>query len=230
MPGPPRSSDATRRGVLLLTLFAVLVCAWHASPLLLWHLSFEAQLAAASGPERLVAAARTLGTPASGWNTLRVANLSLRLPLLSGDEAPCAACGEACVLPLEDAGTLAVFDAAPPEDLGTALDRFSPDPRDLSLLRSVSRNWRTIDALTDRARSSVRPPDSFRFAGMHSQGVVSRFRVNGRGRFVVYAYGPGGESTRVLGVTGVTEERLDRILGGLAITARPADGTSATCL
>ena len=139
----------------------------------------------------------------------------------------CGECASHCLLRLEDTGTLVIFDAPPDQGYGDSLDQFAPDADDISLMRTVARNWQTIDALTDRARVSSEVPKSFRFATPTAVGIVTSFRVQGVPRFVVYAYAPSGEAARVIGITGVEQTTLDQILGGLRIASvAPAPGGS----
>jgi pimeloyl-ACP methyl ester carboxylesterase len=200
----------------------------HALPLLLWHFSFERELEALGHPERLRAVTRSnLPTAPAEWIELRVDNFSLRAPLGENQHMRCGECASHCLLRFEDTGTLAIFDAPPDQGYGDALDRFAPDSRDLSLMRSVARNWQTIDALTDRARVSGEVPESFRFTTPTAVGVVTAFRVQGVPRFVVYAYAPSGEAARVIGIAGVEQPTLEQILGGLRIASvAPAAGGS----
>ncbi len=215
------SSDAGRRRSRVLALatgVAILALAWQVSPVALWHTHFEQELSEIGDGERIHTPMRTRRSAPAAWAELRVANLSLRIPLGAADHRHCAACDQGCVLPLEGGGTVAVFDAPPPESLGETLDQFAPDAADLSIFRSVARNWQTIDALTDRVRAPGALPTAHRFQSPESRGAVTSFLVDGVARYVVYAYAPGGDATRVLGVTGVSDEDFDRILGSLRVS------------
>jgi hypothetical protein len=212
------SSEGRRRALALALLAAAAIGAWHLSPVALWHLRFEHELSQRGDGGRLRTPSRSPGVAPDGWSGLRVANVSLRLPLRPEDRPLCATCSRGCVLRLAPGGTVAVFDAPPPESLGEALDLFAPSADDLSILRSVARNWQTIDALTERALQTSTPPTAFRFETAGSRGVVTGFEVNGLRRYVVYAYAHAGDPTRVLGVTGVSEADLDRILGSVRVS------------
>lgn len=155
--------------------------------------------------------------------------LALRAPLAAGEHARCAECAVRCLLRLAGGGTLAIFDTPPPENYREALDLFAPDAGDLSLLRSVAGNWRTIDALTDRVRVRPPPPPSFRYVGDGSRGVVTEFVVAGTPRYVIYAYGRDDDRpARVLGLTGVSRDRLRAVLGDLRVD-RDGRARSASC-
>ena len=223
------------RIIALLGAAAVVALLIHALPLLLWHMSFERELEALGHPERLRTVTKSdLPTAPAEWTELRVDNFSLRAPLGKNQRMRCGECASHCLLRLEDTGTLAIFDAPPDHAYGDALDRFAPDAGDLSLMRTVARNWQTIDALTDRARVSGQVPESFRFATPTAVGVVTAFRVQGVPRFVVYAYAPSGEPARVIGISGVDRPMLEQILGSLRIaSAAPlpsgSDAVSSEC-
>ncbi|HEY5657312.1 MAG TPA: alpha/beta fold hydrolase [Myxococcota bacterium] len=224
-----------RRLIAVLAATAVVALLIHALPLLLWHLRFEQELGELGHPERLHSVTRSDFPPAPAlWTELRVDNLSLRAPLGANQLMRCGECASRCVLRLQDTGTLAIFDGPPELGYGDALDKYAPDARDLSLLRTVARNWETIDALTDRARTSAEVPESFRFTAPAAAGIVTAFRVQGVPRFVVYAYAPSGEPTRVIGVAGVERPMLEQILGSLRIaSAEPtpidAEGILSEC-
>jgi pimeloyl-ACP methyl ester carboxylesterase len=223
------------RVIALLSAATLAALVIHALPLLLWHLSFERELGALGHPERLHAVTRSGLPPAPAeWIELRVDNFSLRAPLAENQRMRCGECASHCLLRFENTGTLAVFDGPPEWSYGDALDRFAPDAGDLSLMRTVSRNWQTIDALTDRARIEGDVPASFRFATPTSAGVVTAFRVQNVPRFVVYAYAPSGEAARVIGIAGVEQSTLEQILGSLRIASvapAPSDAESiaSTC-
>jgi hypothetical protein len=227
------SNDAARRPVstsrIFLPLLALggLAFAWHATPVLLWHLRFAPALAAEGPRERLFSETRLAPAAAQGdWARLSVGNLRAHLPLATAERARCASCAERCRLALTGGGTFAVFDAPLPEAWTEARDRFAPDAGDISLLRSHEANWRTIDALTDRSRSSVAPPRSFRYEAPGSHGIVTAFRVADVERRVVYVYGAGEAQARVLGVVNAAPETFDRILGSLLVDGSKASGPS----
>lgn len=202
----------------------LLLAAWHLSPLLLWHLRFEAALAAEGNPALLhTATFGALPGPDPGWPELTAGRITLRAPLAPEAFPACGRCGRECRLPLDNRGTVGIFDAPPPEDYGQALDRFAPDARDISPWRSVMRNWETIDALTDRLRAKGPRPRSFRFVAPGSRGVVMAFRVDGIDRFVVYPYAEDGSAARVIGVSGLGREHFERLLGGLRVDPEAAE-------
>jgi len=206
----------------------VLALLLHATPLLLWHLRFEQELSALGHPERLHSETRRDFPPApAAWTELRVDNFSLSIPLDENQDSRCGECATRCLLRFERAGTLAVFDAPPDHAYGEALDRFAPDAGDLSLLRSVSRNWETIDALADRARNSHEPPESFRFETETAKGIVSTFRVEDIQRFVVYAYAPSGAPARIFGLAGIDRPTLEQVVGGLRVAAAAPAATGS---
>jgi len=210
----------TRLLIGVLLAGALLALLLHALPLLLWHLQFERELAALGHPERLHAQTRDIPPQQpEAWTELRVDNFSLRAPLAANQRVRCAECALRCLLRLESAGSLVIFDAPTDESYENALDRFAPDADDLSLLRSVARNWQTIDAITDRARNSTEVVKSFRFTTPTAKGIVSEFRVENVSRFVVYAYAPSGESARMIGLAGIDLATLERLLGSLRIDA-----------
>jgi len=204
-----------------------LAFAWHASPVLLWHLRFAPALAAEGPRERLFSQTRVAPAAARGdWAELSVGNLRAHLPLEGAERARCAGCAGRCRLALADGGVFAVFDAPLPEVWAEARDRFAPDAGDISLLRSHGANWRTIDALTERSRSSIAPPRSFRYEAPGSHGIVTAFRVADVERRVVYAYGAGDAQARVLGVVNTAPETFDRILGSLRVDGSDPSGPS----
>jgi hypothetical protein len=206
----------------------VLVGLWHALPVILWHGRFASQLAAEGDPERLHAKRwASLRRPSPAWAELFAGTIALRAPLAAEALPACGRCATACRLPLDNRGTLAVLDELPPASYDEALDHFAPDAGDISLLRSVARNWRTIDALTDRMRASF-SSESFRFAGSGSRGVVAVFRGDGTHRYVVYAYPPDGGAGRVIGVAGLERARFEGLLGGLHVQSEHA-GRPSTC-
>jgi hypothetical protein len=218
----PRSRIA---GPLL--ALAALAAAWHATPVLLWHLRFAPTLAEEGPRERLFSETRLASAAARGdWARLSVGNLRAHLPLAMSERARCASCAERCRLALAGGGTFAVFDAPLPEAWPEARDRFAPDAGDISLLRSSGANWRTIDALTDRSRGSVAPPRSFRYEAAGSHGIVTAFRVADVERRVVYVYGAGEARARVLGVVDTAPETFDRILGSLLVDTNDATAPS----
>jgi hypothetical protein len=204
-----------------------LAFAWHASPVLLWHLRFAPALAAEGPSERLFSETKLAPAAARGdWAELSVGNLRAHLPLEAEERARCAGCADRCRLALADGGIFAVFDAPLPEVWAEARDRFAPDAGDISLLRSHGANWRTIDALTERSRSSVAPPRSFRYEAPGSHGIVTAFRVADVERRVVYVYGAGDAQARVLGVVNTAPEIFDRILGSLLVDGSDPSGPS----
>jgi len=210
----------------LLLAASALALLLHALPLLLWHLRFEQQLAALGHPERLHTERwGDLPRAPVGWTGLRVDNLILHIPLAENQRQRCRECATRCLLRLEESGTLAVFNAPPDREYGDALDHLAPDAGDLSLLRSVARNWQTIDALTDRARGRNEPPKSFRFETVAAKGIVTAFRVEETDRYVVHPYAPSGEPARVFGVAGVDRPTFERVLGGARVVAAAADGS-----
>lgn len=191
---------------------------WHASPWLLWHLRFAAQFAAEGDPTRLHAESwSALPAPAPAWAELVSGEVSLRAPLAREALPACGRCATRCRLPLDNRGTLGIFDEQPPESYREALDRFAPDADEISLWRSVASNWRTIDGLTDRALAVSPPPRTFRFETSGSRGVVTAFRVDGVSRYVVYAYAPDGRAGRILGIAGLERSRFEGVLGSLRI-------------
>ena len=190
----------------------------HASPVVLWHLRFENALAAVGPRERLFSKTReTRSTPRGHWDALSVGNLQVHLPLADGERARCEACAQKCRLALDAGGMFAVFDGPLPETWTEARDRFAPDARDISVLRSRAANWRTIDALTDRLRNRQAPPSSFRYEAPGSRGIVTLFHVSGAERLVVYAYGANEAKARVLGIVNTAPEDVARILGSLVV-------------
>ena len=224
--GARRPFPRSRVSWLILAL-AGLAFAWHASPVLLWHLRFASALASEGPRERLFSETREApAAPRGDWALLSIGNLHAHLPLASAEIARCASCAERCRLALADGGTFAVFDAPLPEAWPEARDRFAPDAGDISLLRSSDANWRTIDALTDRSRSSVTPPSSFRYEAPGSHGIVTAFRVADVERRVVYVYGPGEAQARVLGVVNAAPGTFDRILGSLLVDESGESGPS----
>lgn len=207
----------------------MLLVLWHSSPVLLWHLRLESQLRGQGDGARLRSELeRPLSGAEGGWSEVVAGELALRAPLASGEHLRCGACAVRCLMDLEGGGTLAIFDAPPTEAYREALDLFAPDAGDISLLRSVAANWRTIDALTDRVRVRPPPPPSFRYVGEGSRGVVTEFAVGGKRRYVIYAYGHGEHPSRVVGLTGVSRAYLLSILGGLRVD-RDRAGGDATC-
>lgn len=211
-------------GLLLATCALALLL--QALPLLLWHLRFERQLGALGHPERLRAERWADLSPApAGWTTLRVDNLALRIPLPENERVRCRECATRCVLRLEESGTLGIFDAPENQGYDDLLDYLAPDSGDLSLLRSIARNWQTIDALTDRARNRSEPPASFRFETRTAKGVVTAFHVNGVHRFVVHAFSPSGEPARVFGLAGIDRPTFERVLGGARVGEPGPEGS-----
>lgn len=209
---------------------ALLLALWHGSPVLLWQLRLESQLRGQGDAARLRSAVeRTVPGGGASWSGIATGELALRAPLASEERARCGACAVKCRLQLIEGGTLAIFDAPPPEDYREALDRFAPDARDVSLLRSVPSNWRTIDALTDRVRAISPPPRSFRFYAERSRGVVTAFSVAGTPRYVVYAYGEDELPARIVGLTGVSRDVLLAVLGELRVE-RDRHGRPASCV
>ena len=211
-------------GAVILALLAL----WHASPVLLWHLRFADELGREPHGERLEAEVRdALPAAPPGWTELHVEGLTIRAPLRGDQHARCALCDVRCVLALDGAGTLAIFDGPPDESYGEALDRFAPDEGDVSLLRSVARNWQTIDALTDRVRAPGRLPATWRYRGAGSRGVVSAFHPESGSRWMVYAYADDGRPARMVGVSGISEATFTRILA--SVDVRDDSGRGAGC-
>lgn len=210
-------------------LVLVLVGLWQALPVALWHGRFASKLAAEGDAERLHAMRWTsLPRPSPAWAELVAGTIALRAPLAAEALPACGRCATTCRLPLDNRGTLAVLDDQPPGSYDEALDRFAPDAGDISLLRSVASNWRTIDALTDRMRAALTPSETYRFAGRGSRGVVMAFHADGVRRYVVYAYPPDGDAGRVIGVTGLERARFEGVLGGLQVQPEHA-GRASTC-
>jgi hypothetical protein len=208
---------------------ALLAGLWHASPVLLWNLRLEDQLRRQGDPARLRSPRERLATGVrAGWSQVVTGEIALRAPVAAPERARCRECAERCRLRLAGGGTLAIFDSPPPESYREMLDRFAPDAADLSLLRSVAANWRTIDALTDRVRVTPAPPPSFRFAAEGSQGVVTEFQVGETLRYVIYAYGHDGFPARVVGLTGIKREQLLAVLGELRVEGDQRE-RSAVC-
>jgi len=207
-----------RRLWLALPAALALLALWHASPVWLWHLSFEQQLRDQGPPERLHApSVELLPAVAQGWARFASGIIGLHAPIAPGERDRCGDCEGECLLQLSGGGTLAVFDEPPIETYAGALDRFAPDADDLSLLRSHTRNWATIDGLADRVRAFPPPPASFRYASEGSRGVVIHFHVHETHRYVVYAYGLEGHAARVIGLTGNAAEPLRAVLAGLRV-------------
>ena len=207
-----------RAALVALTMLAVLVAAWHASPVALWHGRFAAQLAREGDAARLRSPTwSALPPPPRAWAELRIGAIALRAPLALEALPACGRCAGACRLPLDNRGTLAILDEPPPAGHGEVYDQFAPDAGDISLARPVWRNWRTIDALTDRVRSGSVPTRSFRFEAAESRGVVSQYRVDGVDRWVIYPYSRGGTAARVVGVAGLGRERFEGLLGSLRV-------------
>jgi hypothetical protein len=224
-----RRSQHRRLWIGALAAFASLAALWHASPVALWHCCFASQLAEEGDATRLHTVTWSgLPRPSRDWVLLRSGAITLRAPLAAEALPACGRCDVACRLPLDNRGTLALFDEGLPSEYELVFDRHAPDARDLSLLRSVNRNWRTIDALTDRARARSAPPQSFRFETARSRGVVTQFRVDDVTRYVVYAYSRQGSPARLIGVTGLGRERFEGLLGGLQIEPEHARRAS-TC-
>jgi len=191
---------------------------------LLWNLRFEAQLAAQGDASRLHARTLDAFPPADPrWDHLVSGRLALRAPLAAEARPACGRCETACRLPLANRGTVGIFEDPPPESHPDALDRFAPDADDIGPWRSVARNWRTIDALTDRVRAVPAPPRSFRFETPGSMGVVMAFQVDGVDRFVVYAYARDGTPARIVGVSGLARLPFERLLGTLRVEPERAD-------
>ncbi len=210
------------------TLFG-LAALWHALPVALWHARFADQLAREGDATRLHTVTWTgLPLPARDWPALRTGALTVHAPLADVAMPACARCDANCRLPLDNRGTLAVFDEGLPADYAVVFDRHAPDARDISLWRSVGRNWQTIDALTDRARARSTPPHSFRFEAGGARGVVTQFDVDGVTRYVVYAYSREGVPARLIGVTGLHRDRFEGVLGSLAIEPEN-DARRSTC-
>lgn len=201
-----------------------LVALWHFSPVLLWHLRFEEQLAAQGAASRLhTPTLDTFPRPDPRWDPITSGRLALQAPLASEARSACGRCETACRLPLSNRGTVGIFEDPPPESHDEVLDRFAPDADDIGPWRRVARNWRTIDALTDRVRAVPAPPRSFRFETPSSKGVVIAFRVEGVDRFVVYAYALDGTPARMVGVSGLAREPFERLLGTLRVEPDQAD-------
>lgn len=213
-------SNRSRRRIApsLIAAAAAIVALWHSSPVLLWHLRLEDQLRSQGNAARQHS---PLERPSPGggigWTAVVSGEISLRAPVAFEQRGHCAECTVKCLLRLAGGGTLAIFDAPPPESYGEALDRFAPDAEDLSLTRSVASNWRTIDALTDRVRAVPPPPTSFRYVAEGSRGIVTQFNVAGTLRYVIYAYGDDERPARVIGLTGVSQAHLRTILGELRV-------------
>lgn len=202
---------------------------WHALPVILWHARFAHQLAGEGDGKRLYAAEwAALPLPAATWPELFAGSIALSAPLAAEALPACGRCATTCRLPLDNRGTLTLLDEQPPASFGEALDHFAPDAGDISLWRSVARNWRTIDALTDRVRVTPAPSESFRFAGAGSRGVVTIFDVDGSRRYLVYAYPTGDGAGRVIGVAGLERARFEGLLGGLRVQPEQAD-RAASC-
>ncbi len=200
---------------------------WHFSPVLLWHLHLESQLATQGDASRIhTTTLDALPGPDPRWDRITSGRIALRAPLAPEALPACGRCATACRLPLANRGTVGIFDAPPPESHREALDRFAPDARDIGAWRSVMRNWATIDALTDRVRTPTPPPRSFRFEAPGSRGVVMAFRVDGVDRFVVYAYAHDGTPARIIGVSGLGRDHFERLLGGLRVDPDLADRPS----
>jgi hypothetical protein len=195
-----------------------LAALWQTLPVILWHGRFADQLAAEGDAGRLRAERwSSLPRPPGAWAELFAGSVALRAPLAAEALPACGRCVAGCRLPLDNRGTLALLDDHAPETYGEALDDFAPDARDLSVLRSVARNWRTIDALTDRVRAVPAPSKSFRYEAVGSRGVVTAFEVDGVRRYVVYAYSWQNGHGRVIGVAGLERARFEGLLGGLLV-------------
>lgn len=187
-------------------------------PVALWHARFADQLAREGDATRLHTVTwAALPRPSRDWPVLRSGALTIHAPLADVAMAACGRCDGVCRLPLDNRGTLALFDEGLPADYAVVFDHHAPDARDISLWRSVHRNWQTIDALADRTRALSPPPRSFRFEGRGARGVVTQFDVDGVTRYVVYAYSRGGAPARLIGVAGLRRERFEGVLGSLQI-------------
>ena len=221
-------SSRSRLAASLAAAAAAIVALWHSSPVLLWHLRLEDQLRSYGNAARQHS---PLERPSAGggigWTEVVSGKISLRAPVAFEQRGHCAECAVKCRLYLAGGGTLAIFDAPPPESYGEALDRFAPDAEDLSLTRSVASNWRTIDALTDRVRAVPPPPTSFRYVAEGSRGVVTQFAVAGTPRYVIYAYGDDERPARVIGLTGVSRGHLLAVLGNLRVEPNRQDRTTS---
>lgn len=191
---------------------------WHASPWLLWHLRFEGELAELGDASRMHSESwSALPSAPPEWPLLVSGDLSLRAPFAREALPACGRCATQCRLPLDNRGTLGVFDERSSETYTEALDRYAPDAGDVSLWRTVASNWRTIDALADRVRALTTPTDTFRFESPGSRGVVTAFRVANVPRYVVYAYARDGTAARIVGVAGLERDRFEGVLGSLVV-------------
>jgi hypothetical protein len=207
----------------------LLVGLWHALPVLLWHGRFASQLASDGDAKRLTSERwASLPLPSPAWAELFAGTVALRAPLAAEALAACGRCATSCRLPLDNGGTLALLDEAPPVGYSEALDAFAPDSRDISLWRSIASNWRTIDALTDRVRARSTPSESFRFESTGSRGVVTIFHFDGVRRYLVYAYPHDSSTGRVIGIAGLERARFEGLLGGLRVQPEHA-GRASSC-
>ena len=88
----------------------------------------------------------------------------------------------------------------------------APDRRDFSWLRSSQFNWRVIDALRVRVTTSRSKLDSWRFEARDTHGVVARTSRGEATNYVVAAYALDGSGARELGVSGLGQAELERLL------------------
>jgi hypothetical protein len=218
----PYTAAMRSRGILAAGLALLGLAIWQLQPILSWHWRIAPELRGHANAARLNVETVTEFPPAGDWPLLQVDELTLRAPILSEERSRCAECGERCWMRLEG-GTIAIFDAPPPESYLEVLNLLAPDEDDISLGRSPARNWDAIDALAARVGLTGEPPETFRFRTSGAQGVVSRFVTETANRFVIYGYAPSdGTPARVVGVTGPDEDLLRRVLGSLEVRAGAA--------
>lgn len=219
----------TARAWIAIGLALLAAGLWYLRPVLTWHYSARPQLRAHPNAARLNVETVTQFTPVGDdWPELRVDNLRIRAPIRIDERSRCAECGDRCVLQLE-AGTLAIFDLPPPESYEEVVNLIAPDEDDISPRRAPGRNWDSIDALAARVGLAGEPPKTFRFRTQGARGVVSSFDVDSSHRFVIYAYSPAGDPTRVVGVTGASRALLVRMLGSLAVGAASDAPAAGDC-
>lgn len=188
---------------------------WHLLPLVVWAARVEPELS--RGPNASCLDVPTIEASAAvpeGWSELVHEGVAIRVPLLDSKQLSCDEGLGVCRRKLVG-GNVGIHSQAPRESFEQMIDFRAPDQDDLSMFRSASANWRTIDALRTRVTTSRGKLDTWRYVSPTSKGIVAQTERSGYPRYVIAAYSPDGSKATMIGVSGLGREAVVQMFGSL---------------
>lgn len=193
---------------------------WHLLPHVVWALHFDPELSSMDQAAKLDARFVTeFDAPPADWIAIEHRGLILRVPLASDIAGDCARAKDSWRCHTDGGGKLMIHDAAPPDTFWQMVNMRAPDRGDLSIWRSASANWETIQALRVRVTTSRARLHAWRYTGQHTHGVVAHTDRNGVNRSVVVAYATDGRDSRTVGLVGLPIAAVERVVGSIEFPA-----------